>query len=145
MFQNIPFNPYMANPQMMAQNPYSGQMTSMPSQNNPYTQQTQPNTPMVIYVPSSKDFTSVSVQPGKQALLIAQNEPYMAFKTADMMGQVQTSLYHIDSITEEQMNGPQPEYATKSELVQLQQVVQQIVDGLSNNKPQRTRKEGATE
>lgn len=69
----------------------------------------------------------------------------MAFKAADMMGQVQTSLYHIDSITEEQMNGPQPEYATKSELVQLQQVVQQIVDGLANNKPQRTRKEGTTE
>lgn len=34
-------------------------------------------TPAFLQVPSAKDFSSVTVQPGKQALIMAQNEPFL--------------------------------------------------------------------
>lgn len=134
-------NPYSAG----YANPYFPQFANRPAQPQMQPTQALPNTPVVLYVASVKDFSGISVQPGRQVLAISQNEPYMALKSADMMGQIQTSLYHIDSVTEEQMAGPQPEYATKAEVAKLEQIVQQIVEGLSNNRSQRVKKEGAPE
>lgn len=67
-------------------------------------------------------------------MVIAQNEPYMAFKVADNMGMVTTSLYRIEQIDEAALSAPVQEYATKAEFNQLQQIVQQIVDGLTQAK-----------
>lgn len=115
MFQNMPFNPYMANPQMMPQNAYSAFQTEISQQPINYTTQPQNNAPAVLYVPTAKDFASVSLQPGKQALIIAQNEPFMAFKNADNMGMVTTTIYHVEPVNEADLTPQQPEYVTRQE------------------------------
>lgn len=135
-------NPYSAYPFMGAQN--AQQAPFMPStMSTPVPPVTPPSaSPAFLQVASTKDFDSVTIQPGRQALIMAQNDPYLAFKSADAMGMVTTSLYRLEPVTAEQINGPAVEYATKGELAQLQGVVQQLIDGL--NKPARTKKE-ATE
>ena len=115
MFNNMPFNPYMANPQMMSQNAYSGFQTGINQQPMNYTPQPQNSAPAVLYAPTAKDFASVSLQPGKQALIIAQNEPFLAFKNADNMGMVTTTIYRIEPVNEADLTPQQPEYVTRQE------------------------------
>lgn len=122
--------PFMA-PQMGQNNPFLPQV-SQPTQ-------TQNDGPVVLYAPTAKEFANVSVQPGRQALVISQNDPYIAFKSADAMGMVNTTLYRLEAVTPDQINGPAVEYATKGELAQLQNVVQQLVENMS--KPTRAKKE----
>ncbi len=131
------YNPYMIgmSPQM-ASNPQFNQMGYNYQPQPTQMQQGAPQNDMTYVLPvaSVKDFDSVTIQPGRRALLMAQNEPYIAFKSADAMGMVQTSLYKIEPVTAEQMAQPSTEYATKTELNQLQQVVQQILDVMAPNK-----------
>lgn len=115
MFNNTPFNPYMANPQMMSQNAYSAFQTGISQQPINYTTQPQNNAPAVMYAPTAKDFASVSLQPGKQALIIAQNEPFLAFKNADNMGMVTTTIYRIEPVNENDLAPQQTEYVTRQE------------------------------
>lgn len=135
------YNPYFPYPQMaqnLPQTPFSQGAISV--SNQPVTP---PSVgPAFLQVGTAKEFDNVTIQPGRQALIMAQNDPYIAFKSADAMGMVTTSLYRLEPVTAEQMNGSAVEYATKGELAQLQQVVQQLIDGL--NKPARAKKE-ATE
>lgn len=145
MFGVNPYSPYgypFQPPQMAQQQAFPS--PGMPGLNMPSTTSVAPpnSPPAVMQVGSVKDFDSVTIQPGRQALIMAQNDPYIAFKSSDAMGMVQTSLYRIEPVTMEQINGPAPEYVTKGELAQLQGVVQQLIDGL--NKPARAKKE-ATE
>lgn len=140
MFGNM-FNggyPFMG-PQMAQNGQFMPGGMSTPQQ--PLTSLT--SGPAFIPVPSVKEFDSVTIQPGRQALIMAQNDPYLAFKSADQMGKVTTTLYRLEPVTAEQINGPAVEYATKNELAQLQSVVQQLIDGL--NKPTRAKKEAQTE
>ena len=143
MFGNQFGNPYSAYPFMGAQNavqaPFAPSAMSTPAQ--PVTPPSA--SPAFLQVASTKDFDSVTIQPGRQALIMAQNDPYLAFKSADAMGMVTTSLYRLEPVTQEQINGPAVEYATKGELAQLQQVVQQLIDGVS--KPTRQAKKEAAE
>lgn len=137
-----PYNPYMAQFQNQPITP-----PYQPAQPPFYPAMSQPAQPQnqamaVMYEPTAKDFASVSIQPGRQALIIAQNEPYMAFKSADNMGMVQTTMYRIEQVTEQDISAPAPEYATKSELEQLQQVVQKIVDAIRSKG---AKKEGTAE
>ena len=135
------YNPYTIGiPPQMPSNP---QFNQMGYNFMPQTQQIQQNAPQneatyVLPVASVKDFDSVTIQPGRRALLMAQNEPYIAFKAADAMGMVQTSLYKIEPVTADQMAQPSTEYATKTELNQLQQVVQQILDVMAPKKEDKT-------
>lgn len=134
-------------------NPYSPYFAQQAAQGVPFmpqgVQQLTPTIqppqagPAFLQVGTTKEFDSVTIQPGRQALIMAQNDPYIAFKSADAMGMVTTSLYRLEPVTAEQINGPAPEYATKNELAQLQGVVQQLIDGL--NKPTRAKKEAPTE
>lgn len=106
-------------------------------------QQPQDQMTMVAYAPTAKDFSGVSVQPGGKVLVIAQNEPYMAFKNADNMGMVNTTIYRIEQISENDINTPSQEYATKEELLQLKNVVQQIINNVTAGKEE-TRDESTT-
>lgn len=129
MFGGYPF----MGAQMGAQNPFmAGAMSAPTPPVNPPI-----NGPAFLQVGTTREFDSVTIQPGRQALIMAQNDPYIAFKSADAMGMVTTSLYRLEPVTAEQMNGPAVEYATKGELAQLQQIVQQLIDGL--NKPTSTK------
>lgn len=124
-------NPYTAYPFMGAQMGQSAPF--MPGGvSTPNGQQTpQSASPVVLQVASAKDFDSVTIQPGRPAIIVAQNDPFIAFKNADAMGLVQTALYRIEPVTADQISGPSVEYATKNELAQVQQMVQQLVDSLS--------------
>lgn len=101
--------------------------------------------PAFLQVGTSKEFDSVTIQPGRQALIMAQNDPYIAFKSADAMGMVTTSFYRLEPVTSEQMTGPAVEYATKGELAQLRGIVQQLIDGLSNTTSSQGKKEASAE
>lgn len=140
------YNPYMFNGygQNVPQSPFSMQGINTPYQPQTPVQPTQNEATYVLPVASVKDFDSVTIQPGRRALIMAQNEPYIAFKAADAMGMIQTSLYRIEPVTAEQIAQPATEYATKSELNQLQQVVKQIVDNLTPKKTT-AKKEAASE
>ena len=136
------FNPYFNPYQTGVQSPFGMQNT--PYQPQTPVQPTQNEMPAVLQVASAKDFDSVTIQPGRRALIMAQNEPFIAFKNADAMGMVQTSLYRIEPVTADQIAQPATEYATKTELNQLQSVVQQIVDKLTP-KNANAKKDGASE
>lgn len=64
MGQSAPFIPQMPQPM---------QTTAQPVQ----------NAPAFLQVGTAKEFDSVTIQPGRQALIMAQNDPYLAFKSAD--------------------------------------------------------------
>lgn len=66
-------------------------------QQNNFTQNQQPQT-MLLHVPTSKDFDSVAIQPGKSALILAQNEPYMVLKSADGMGAISSTYYKYEAV-----------------------------------------------
>lgn len=131
------FNPYMNAPigtQMNAQPPFNP--NPMQSQTNPVSPPVA--SPAFLQVGTAKEFDNVTIQPGRQALIMAQNDPYIAFKSADAMGMVTTNLYRLEPVTADQINGPAPEYVTRSE---FQQTIQQLIDSMS--KPARAKKEAA--
>lgn len=87
-----PYNPY----GYLFPSP-GGQQGGFPQTPQPMPQQPQPmqppqSGPVVLQVGSAKEFDTVTLQPGRQALIMAQNEPFLAFKAADQMGMVTTSL-----------------------------------------------------
>lgn len=127
MFEGTAFNPYM-------QGPFSGFSNAMGMQAVSQPTQPQNNATAVLYASSAKEFSNVTVQPGRQALVISQNDPYIAFKSADAMGMVNTTLYKLEPVTADQINTPTPEYATKDELTRLESVVQQIVESIAPKK-----------
>ena len=139
MYNNLYGYPYMnaqLGAQMNAQAPFT-----------PITMQPQPNqisptvaSPTFLQVGTAKEFDNVTIQPGRQALIMAQNDPYIAFKSADAMGMVTTNLYRLEPVTADQINGPAPEYVTRSE---FQQTIQQLIDSMS--KPARAKKETVIE
>ena len=131
MYGNM-FNGYPYIPSQMPQNtPFMQGAMSTPT-----TPVTPPSaSPAFLQVGTAKEFDNVTIQPGRQALIMAQNDPYIAFKSADAMGMVTTNLYRLEPVTADQINGPTPEYVTRSE---FQQTIQQLIDSM---KPQRTKKE----
>ena len=133
------FNPYMNAPigaQMNAQAPF----TPSPMQSQPNPVSPPVASPAFLQVGTAKEFDNVTIQPGRQALIMAQNDPYIAFKSADAMGMVTTSLYRLEPVTADQINGPAPEYVTRSE---FRQTIQQLIDSMS--KPARAKKETVSE
>ena len=145
------FNPYM--PPMPAMNQYGQpfqpgqQMPQMPTVQSPQTMQAgaqvQQEPPAFLQVASAKDFGSVTVQPGKRAFIMAQNEPFLAFKAADLMGMVQTTIYHIEPVSEDQINNPAGgEYVTRKE---FNEFVQQLTAAQNNKGAVRSTRKEATE
>lgn len=133
------FNPYMNTPM---NSPMNAQAPFTPSPIQPQTNPVSPPvaSPAFLQVGTAKEFDNVTIQPGRQALIMAQNDPYIAFKSADAMGMVTTSLYRLEPVTADQISGPAPEYVTRSE---FQQTIQQLIDSMS--KPKRTTKETVSE
>lgn len=132
------------NPYNNFYNPYSQPFQAAQGQFNqfPMSQPTQQSGPAVLSVATIKQVEQVPVQPGRQVLVMVQNDPVIAMRTADQMGPVQTDYYHIQRFDPEQA-APAQEYATKTELAQLQGVVQQILDGMSGKSQPRTNKKEA--
>lgn len=96
MFGN-PYSPYhFTGPQMGQNAPFMPTCMSTPQQ--PLTPPT--SGPAFLQVATAKEFDSVTIQPGRQALIMAQNDPYIAFKSADNMGMVTTTLYRLEPVTD---------------------------------------------
>ena len=139
MYGNFYGYPYMNAPMnspMNSQTPFAP--NPMQSQPNPVSPTVA--SPAFLQVGTAKEFDNVTIQPGRQALIMAQNDPYIAFKSADAMGMVTTSLYRLEPVTADQINGPAPEYVTRSE---FQQTIQQLIESMS--KPARAKKETVSE
>lgn len=130
MYGNPYGYPFMA-PQMAQNTSFMPNSISTPTQTVTPTN----SSPAFLQVGTAKEFDNVTIQPGRQALIMAQNDPYIAFKSADAMGMVTTNLYRLEPVTADQINGPTPEYVTRSE---FQQTIQQLIDSM---KPQRAKKE----
>lgn len=133
------FNPY-TQPFQAAQAQFNQFPMSQPAQQF----QAQQSGPAVLSVATIKQVEQVPVQPGRQVLVMVQNDPVIAMRTADQMGLVQTDYYHIQRFDPEQA-APAQEYATKTELAQLQGVVQQILDGMSKPTARQAKKEAQSE
>ena len=120
---------YGFNPYMVGVNPQMQQMQYMQMQQQ-RPQPQQQNT-AVMYVPTAKDFANVTLQPPvNQAILVAQNEPYICFKRIENM-MTTSSLFKIEPVTEQQINNTQQvEYATKQEVANLENAVNQIINAL---------------
>ena len=131
------YNPY-SQPFQAAQAQFNQFPMSQPTQQF----QAQQSGPAVLSVATIKQVEQVPVQPGRQVLVMVQNDPVIAMRTADQMGLVQTDYYHIQRFDPEQA-APSHEYATKTELAQLQGVVQQILDGMNSKPAARTNKKEA--
>lgn len=119
------FNPYMVgvNPQMQQMQPPYMQMQQRP-------QQPQPQNTAVMYVSSAKDFANVTLQPPvNQAILVAQNDSYICFKKLENM-MTKSFLFRLEPVTEEQINTPQVEYATKQEVATLENAIKRILNAL---------------
>lgn len=130
-YMNAPMNAQMNAQPLFNQNPIQTQANPVPALSA---------SPAFLQVGTAKEFDNVTIQPGRQALIMAQNDPYIAFKSADAMGMVTTSLYRLEPVTADQINGPAPEYVTRSE---FQQTIQQLIDSMS--KPTRAKKETVSE
>lgn len=120
---------YGFNPYMVGVNPQMQQMQYMQMQQQ-RPQPQQQNT-AVMYVPTAKDFANVTLQPPvNQAILVAQNEPYICFKRMENM-MTTSSLFKIEPVTEQQINYTQQvEYATKQEVATLENAVKRILNAL---------------
>lgn len=125
MFQNGFYNPYMQ--QMGMQPQYNPMQMQQPAQIQ------QNNIPAFLQVGTAKDFETVIIHPGKQALIMAQNDPYIALKSSDAM-----SIYRLEPVTPDQIKGTPPEYVTRGE---FQSTIQQLVDGLKQPQKQAKKEE----
>lgn len=103
------------------------------TQNMQNAQNRQPGTD-VVTIQSIKQVEQVPVPPGRQVLVMVQNDPVIAMRTADQIGLVQTIFYKIEQFNPEDSETKKEEYATKSEFMQLQGIVQEIVNGLTGGK-----------
>lgn len=93
--------------------PYPQQNTYMPQPPSmQMPSQTQPSETMLLQVGSAKDFDSVTLQPGRKALIMAQNEPFLAFKSADQMAKAVGDPQHT-ALEKEFLDGLCDEYTEK--------------------------------
>lgn len=114
MYDFNPYSPY--NSYMAAQQRFGNQMMNQPPMMQNVQQQAQ-NTPQSnvdwIRVNTMDDIANITVQPGKQAWIMLQNEPIFAVKTADAMGLATVDAFRFEKITGEK----KPEYVTREEFL----------------------------
>ena len=95
----------------------------------PAVQQTGPSAaPAVLYVPNVSDVKEVDLHGAANALIIVQNEPVIAMKTAvNSMGLTATDYYHLDKFDPSAVLVPTPlpsqDFVTRAEF-------QRFVDSL---------------
>ena len=123
---------------MFGFNPYAAQISQPSAFSQPAIPlSTQPSlappaaSPAFLQVGTAKEFDNVTIQPGRQALIMAQNDPYIAFKSADNMGMVTTNLYKLEPVTSDQINSLTTEYVTRQE---FQQTIQQLIENITPKK-----------
>ena len=99
-------------------NPYYQQFGQ---QNSFYPQnqflQNQQNTGMeVVPVPSIQQVEQVQVQPGQRKMVLVQNEPVIASRSADNMGLVTTDYYRLEKFVPGASVAPQAgDFVTRQE------------------------------
>jgi hypothetical protein len=113
------YNPY-GYPQFGAQMALNG---FVPSGMNNYTQtggvsQNSPQGGMeVVPVQTIQQVEQVGVQPGQRKLVLVQNEPVIAARSADNMGLTTTEFYRLEKYDPHAVQAPAPEaeYVTRRE------------------------------
>lgn len=113
---NNPYGMYGIGANYGSQQRFPNQMMNQPPMMQNVSQQAQ-NTPQSnvdwIRVNTMDDIANITVQPGKQAWIMLQNEPIFAVKTADAMGLATVEAFEFKKITGEK----KPEYVTREEFL----------------------------
>lgn len=126
---------------MYGMNPYTfqfnqpqqfGQQPGFPGQQSPFQpmgmnlpqpqQQAVSAAPVVLYVPNVSDVKEVDLHGAANALIIVQNEPVIAMKTAaNSMGLTATDYYHLDKFDPASMSAPasSQDFVTRAEFQQF--------------------------
>lgn len=133
MFGTNPYIPYGYNFMGQQMPQQMGQQMGMQNQyQQPNHQAPQNQSPALLQVSTTKQVEQVTVQPGSKALVLVQNEPVIAMRTADQMGLAQTDYYRIEKFDPAQAVQPVPQqdYVTRAE---FEQTIQNLLNNI--NKP----------
>lgn len=118
--------------------PYNGYPAYPPPTNYPQPMpaiQTPPGGPELVTVQTINQVEQVGVQPGQRRIVMVQNEPVIAARSADQMGLVSTEYYRLEKFDPAASAvTPQTEYITRREF-------DEFVAGLKT----KTKKEDKTE
>lgn len=108
----VNYYPTMGNyPQYVGQPPYSQGSFSM--QNIPPVP---PTGPELVTVQTVGQVEQVGLQPGQRKIVMVQNEPVIAARSADNMGLVSTEYYHLEKFDPTvSASAPAAEYITRKE------------------------------
>lgn len=66
-----------------------------------FPQNNRPDDIKVVFAPDTKSAEGLSLQPGGKVLVMIQDKPLFAFKTADQMGMVTTKYYRFEEYNPE--------------------------------------------
>lgn len=94
MNQSIPYIDPMTGQWIIPQ-PVGMQIPGM-AQNTPQAPQNAPQGMEIIPVQTIQQVEQVQVQPGQRKMVLVQNEPIIANRTADNMGLVSTDYFHLE-------------------------------------------------
>ena len=115
MFGANPYNPYgYPSPSPVYGYPSPSMPQPAPGMNIP--QNTPPNGMEVVPVPTIQQVEQVGLQPGQRKLIMVQNEPVVASRSADNMGLITTEYYRLEKFVPGAVSAPQAaDYVTRQE------------------------------
>lgn len=107
----VNYYPNMGNyPPYTPQQPYANTSFSMPNMPVP------PTGPELVTVQTVAQVEQVGLQPGQRKIVMVQNEPVIAARSADNMGLVSTEYYHLEKFDPTAaVSVPAVEYITRKE------------------------------
>lgn len=107
-------------------------------------QQAQPQQPLftVAQVPTAESVDQIQLQPNERKIILVQNQPILAMRSADAMGLVNTRYFQlVDYDPHAQQSGTQAEYAPmgvvqdmQGQIQALAQQMEEMKGALSNGK-----------
>ena len=115
MFGANPYNPYgYPAPSPVYGYPSPSMPQPAPGINMP--QNTPQNGMEVVPVPTIQQVEQVGLQPGQRKLIMVQNEPVVASRSADNMGLITTEYYRLEKFVPGAVSAPQAaDYITRQE------------------------------
>lgn len=133
-----PFNPYAPYPMQNGMPTTMPTQPVMPTQPGPYPAFQQPMQPAPavpefdwIRVNTLDDVKNITVQPGKKAWIMLQNDPIFVVKAANDMGLATTQAFKFEPYNPQQGVQQTAEYAPMSLIEQMQRRIDDLSDELN--------------
>ena len=100
-------------------------------------QQAQPQQPLftVAQVPTAESVDQIQLQPNERKIILVQNQPVLAMRSADAMGLVNTRYFQlVDYDPHAQQSGTQAEYAPLGVVQDMQGQIQALAHQMEEMK-----------